>query len=389
MAKKRGNSEGTIHQLPSGSWRAQVSIQGHRVSHSSNTRREAQEWLRKTNRQIDDGLTYAYSKLTLEEYLTDWLKGKKSVVRRSTWVQYEQITRCYINPLIGHTKVTELRTEHIQDLYNHLLELEVGVHAVRKSHTILHSALQHAVKTSILFRNPATFAQPPRLPNSEMSILDESQVSQLLVASANHRLGSLLLLAIVTGARQMEILGLKWTDLDWLKKTIKIERQLDHSTGNGIRFSMTKTKYGRRSVVLGSNSIDILRYHFEQQHRERLAAGERWQETGLIFTTSLGTPINPRNLLRDYKKLLSDAGLPLIRFHDLRHTSASILLNNNIPPIVVSRRLGHSKPSITLDVYGHLIPSMQSEAAEKIDEVVTPVPVKLPDLYTDERLKQP
>jgi integrase len=121
----------------------------------------------------------------------------------------------------------------------------------------------------------------------------------------------------------------------------------------------------------------VLRAHYDRQQGERLAAGEKWQEHGLIFTTSLGTPIHPRNLLRDFKKLLRDAGLPTIRFHDLRHTAASLMLNNNIPSIVVSRRLGHAKASITLDVYGHLIPSMHTEVADKIDELMMPIAVQL------------
>jgi integrase len=209
----------------------------------------------------------------------------------------------------------------------------------------------------------------------EMTILNESQVSQLMVAVINHRWEALFHLAIVSGAREMELLGLKWTDLDWIKQTLKIERQLVRPDARGEMFSAPKTRLGKRTIALGSKTIEMLRKHYERQQDERRAAGEAWKEYGLIFTTSNGTPIHPRNLLRDFKKLLSDAGLPIIRFHDLRHTAASLMLNSNIPPIVVSRRLGHAKASITLDVYGHLIPSMQTEAAEKIDELVTPIPV--------------
>jgi integrase len=123
--------------------------------------------------------------------------------------------------------------------------------------------------------------------------------------------------------------------------------------------------------------MEILRLHYEKQQQLRKEAGEIWSEHGLIFTTNNGTPIHPRNLLRDFRILLKDAGLPQIRFHDLRHTAASLMLNNGIPVIVVSRRLGHARASITLDVYGHLIPSMQAEAAELMDELIMPVPVQL------------
>lgn len=377
MAKKRGNSEGSINQLPSGSWRAQITLQGHRVSHTGKSRREAQEWLKQITLRVDDGLTYAYSRVTVEDYLSEWLIGKQSTVKPGSWVQYEQVSRAYITPWIGRIKLTELRTDQIQSMYNRLLMQNVGVFAVRKCHTVLHSALQQALRAGILSRNPATFAQPPRLPIKEMGIFDESQVSQLLVAASGYRLGILIHLAVVTGARQMELLGLRWTDVDWIKKTLRIERQLEKTFRTGQLFSSTKTRYGRRTLELGRNTIGLLRKHLDDQQQERISAGDLWHENGLIFTTSLGTPIDPSNLRRDFRRMLKDAGLPSFRFHSLRHTSASLLLNNNIPPIVVSRRLGHSKASITMDVYAHLLPNMQSEAAELIDEVATPIPVEL------------
>jgi integrase len=210
-----------------------------------------------------------------------------------------------------------------------------------------------------------------------MKILNESQVNRLLIKVTGHPWEVLFYLAVVTGMRQMELLGLKWTDLDWTRQTIKVERQLMRPNRNGVQFTDPKTRFGKRTIALGGRTIEVLRSHFDRQQVERMAASEKWQDHGLIFTNSLGGPIHPRNLLRDYKQLLRDAGLPAIRFHDLRHTAASLMLNNNIAPIVVSRRLGHAKASITLDIYGHLIPGMQAEAAEIIDELIMPNPVQL------------
>jgi len=191
-----------------------------------------------------------------------------------------------------------------------------------------------------------------------------------------HRLEALFHLAITTGMRESELLGLKWKDLDWVKQILKVERQLERPHGEGIHFTPPKTKKGRRSIKLGNNSIELLRNHYDRQQAERINAGDDWREYDLIFTTSIGTPINQRNLLRTFKILLKHAGLPAIRFHDLRHTSASLMLNHNIPVIVVSRRLGHARASITSDVYGHLLPSMQDKATKMIDELVTPTEVK-------------
>lgn len=381
MAKKRGNSEGSIHQLPSGSWRAQITLQGHRLGYTAKTRRETQEWLKQITSKVDNGLTYTYLRMNLEEYMNEWLVSIKSVVKYGTFVQYAQISRDYILPWLGKIKVTELRTDHIQRIYNQLQEQEdVGIYAIRKTHTVLHAAFEHALKIGIISRNPVTFAQQPRLPIKEMTILDESQVSQLLVTASGYRLGALIHLAVVTGARQMELLGLKWTDIDWIKKTLHVERQLEKTFRTGNLFTSTKTRYGKRTIELGGNTISLLREHMNDQQGERIAAEDQWQENGLIFSTTLGTPIDPSNLRRDFKKILVEAGLPEIRFHDLRHTAASLLLIKNISPIVVSRRLGHSKPSITLDVYGHYVQSMQSEAAELIDEMVTPVAVDIKQL---------
>jgi len=377
MAKKRGNNEGTINKLPSGRWRAQITLEGRRLGCVFNTQREGLEWIRKTRGQIDDGLTFASTKTTLGEYLMGWLTSTKAAKRRSTWTHYEQVSRNYIIPNIGKIKIKDLRAEHLQGLYNHLLDQDMGTYTVRKIHTVLHSALQRAVKMGMIGRNPASYAQPPKEPLNEMAIFNESQVSHLLVSALGHRWEAIYYLAIVTGMRQMELLGLQWNDLDWTKQILRVERQLDRPHGEGIKFSPPKTKFGKRSIALGEKTVEKLRSHFKQQQSLRLSAGEKWQEYGLIFTNSIGGPIHPRNLLRDFKKLLNDSDLPEIRFHDLRHTAASLMLNHGVPVIIASRSLGHARPSITLDVYSHLIPSMQAEAAEMIEELIMPIAVQL------------
>ena len=294
-------------------------------------------------------------------------------------------TRLYILPNLGNIKLKDLRPDQIQWMYNRMLEQNVGIPTVLKVHGVLHSALAQAEKMGMISRNPVSATQPPKEPAREMAILNEIQVSQLLIALHGHRLEAVIHLAIVTGMRQMELLGLKWTDLDWIRKTIKVERQLDRPDGEGVQFSAPKTRYGKRSVALGRKSIDVLRSHYERQQGDRQRVGENWNVHDLIFPNRDGGPMDPRNLLRDFKIVLRNAGLPVIRFHDLRHTAASLMLNNGVAPIIVSRRLGHARASITLDIYGHLIPSMQSEAAEMIDELITPIPLHrvAPDLSTE------
>jgi integrase len=348
MAKRRSNHEGSIYQRENGKWRAQVTLDGRRLNFSAKTQRECQEWLKKTIGRIDDGMTYASTKTTLEEYMSSWLESSKASLRETTWSHYKSVTDRYILPKIGQIKLIELGGDQIQVLYDHLVEEGIGIPTVRKVHTVLLSALSLAVKAGKIGSNPVKATRPPRAPSREMSFLNESQVNCLLVASKGHRLEALYHLAVTTGMRQMELLGLKWTDLDWDKQTLKVERQLVRSRVKGIQFLPPKTNAGRRTLSLGSNTISA-------------------------FTNALGKPIDPRRLLKDFKKLLNVGGLPEIRFHDLRHTSATLMLNHGIPIIVVSRRLGHARPSITLNIYGHLIPSMDVMAADKIDELVSPI----------------
>ncbi len=374
MAKKRGNNEGTIHRRKSGSWRAQVTLDGHRLGFTADTRKECQDWIRETLGKIDDGLTFANTKLFAKDFLNDWLTSKKASIRPTTYTHYELLIRKHAVPHIGNIKLKDLRPQHIQRLYNLLPAKGVGIPTIEKLHTALHSAFSYAAKTGIITRNPANATIPPSAPPKEMQILTENQVSQMFITAKGHRWEALYYLAVTSGMRQMELLGLKWTDLDWMRRTIKIERQLVRPNAeNRVEFTSPKTKFGRRTIDLGSNSMEMLRKHYDRQLGEHKKAGEKWKEYGLIFTNSFGGPIHYRNLLRNYKALLRDAGLPKIRFHDLRHTAASLMLNHNVPVIVVSRRLGHARPSITLDIYGHLIPSMQTAAAQLIDELVTPI----------------
>ncbi len=389
MAKRRGNNEGTIYRMKNGKYRAQITIEGRRLSKVSNTHRECQDWIKQTRNQIDEGLTFNSTKITLQEFMDLWLSAKENTLRSSTWNNYTYNVQNHINPHLGKMKLTELRPDQIQTLYNWLLESGKGVPTVRKTHTILHSALTHAVKIGIISRNPASATIPPKYKPKEMKFFTDSQVSQMLVSASGHRWEALYHVAVTTGIRQMELLGLKWSDLDWRMQIIQIRRQFVRpgiTKSTNVEFEMPKTNFARRTIDLGSQTIRILRTHYEKQQLERQKAGDTWHEHDLIFTNKYGGPIHPRNLLRNYKQLLREAGLPTIRFHDLRHTAASLMLNHGIPVIVVSRRLGHARASITLDVYGHLIPSMQREAAEMMDNLVTPIQLhtNCTQLHTDD-----
>ncbi len=383
MAKrklKRANQEGSIFQQKNGTWRAQITLGGKRLSISRLSQAECKDWIRKMLNKVDAGLTFEILQLTFASYLQDWLANAKSTVRFTTFEQYEQISRDYINPFLGSVKVFELRPEHVQHLYATHMQNGASARTVRMVHCVVHRSLNQAVQMGLIERNPASFVKPPRIKRNEMKFFDEGQVqSFLIVAESQHdRYLALWKVAITTGMRMGELLGLKWIDLDWAKGYLQVQRQLKVTRGGGFHFAEPKSKAGLRSIVLGQDTLAFLKAHQEQNHQERLQMGERWKEQDLIFPSSVGTPTRPGKILFRFKRLSKIAGLPPMRFHDLRHTAASLMLNNGIPLIVVSRRLGHAQPSITLNVYGHMIPMMQEQAAELMDKLTAPIPVQFP-----------
>ncbi len=373
MAKKRGNGEGSIYRRPNATWYAQVSLQGKRIGHGFKTRGEAQLWIRQTLDKIDNGMTLLSLTRSLEEHLNYWLENEKAVMRPSTWTHYSQLVHMYIIPNLGKIKLNDLQTDNVQLFYTHLVRQRIGVHTIRKIHAVLHRSINWAVETNIIGRNPVSFAHQPQKPPSEIGVLNKDQARQFVRSIIGHKWEALFRLEIVTGMREMEILGLRWNDIDVDRKTVIVHRQLVRSDKTGLILLEPKTRAGRRSIDLDIITIELLKKHNEWQQSQRLLAGSGWKESGLLFTNSIGSPIDPTKLRNEFYKLLDMSGLPKIHFHDLRHTVASLLLNNGVPAIVVSKRLGHARVSITEDIYGHLLPGLQTEAAQIISDLVTPI----------------
>ena len=373
MAKRRGNHEGTIFKRDNGTWRAQLSLNGHRLSYTGKTQQECHEWVKQTHRKIDAGRALPGALKPLDEFLSGWLVSIKSSIQPSTWHLYRQIIRDHILPDLGQVKLRDLRPEHIQSLYDSKLESGASPRTVQSIHTVLHCTLGQAVKLGMLSRNPDDVTTPPKRVHKEMSIYDEAQVGTLILAARTQRERYLAIyqLAITTGMRMGELLGLKWTDLDWERRGLQVQRQLRMKRGGGYEFTRPKTKAGMRALRLGDAMLENLRQHQKRQLNDIQIAGNRWHALDLIFPSTIGKPLDGSYLRKAFKQLIRQAGLPNIRFHDLRHTAASLMLNYGVPVIVVSRRLGHARPSMTLDVYGHLIPSMQEEVAEVMDTLIT------------------
>jgi integrase len=375
MARKRSQGEGSVFKRKDGSWVAQVTIQGKHVSKYFRLQSEASKWLHTTRTQILDGLTFAGAQTTMEEFLKQWLISYKSSLHPTTSIQYEGIIRLHLIPVLGHLKLKDLRTDQIQALYNAETNKGTSPRMVQYIHTVLRRGLNIALRWGLINRNPALTITLPKLKRKEMKTLNDSQVRVFLSAAKGLRYEALFWMAVFTGLREGELFGLKWSDLDWGKKHLRVQRQLQRIKGKGMVFTEPKTKAGKRMLVLSTATIAKLREHIYYQQQERIIAGDRWQEYDLLFPSTLGTPMDPSNMYKDFKDTLKKAGLPDIRFHDLRHTAATLMLQQGTHPKIVQERLGHSNISLTMDTYSHVLPSMQEEAAEKMDEILVPIDV--------------
>jgi len=374
MAKRRGNHEGSIYQRKNGRWVAQVRIQGRRLAKSFNTQKECRAWIRQMQEQVKYGLNWDATKFTVGDYLEQWLKDIDGSVRPKTLNQYAGVVRNHLKPRLGNLKLQELQPYQIQMIYTQLKEQSHSPRNVQLVHSVMHRALAMAEKQGLIGRNPAKAVIRPKVTHKEMKVFDDNQARQFLIAAQGDRYEALFHLAITTGIRQGELLGLKWLDVDWAAGLLHIRRKVQRIPKKGFVFSPPKTQAGVRMIQLGPETMRHLIEHRKRQDVERNMVD--WNENDLVFPSLTGNPTDQRNLIRFFKRLLKRAGLPDIRFHDLRHTAATLMLLNGIPLIVVSRRLGHSKPSVTLDIYGHYIPGMQKEAAAMMDELVTPIATK-------------
>jgi integrase len=328
--------------------------------------------------ELTRGFNYQGSKTLFKVYLQNWLETSRIALRPKTADGYSRTLDKHIIPSLGEVPLKDLTPFQVEKFYAGLIEKGVGIRTVRLVHSILHCAVERAVLQSQLTRNPASHAVLPRYKHGEMMILDDLQVNQFLLAAIDSPYVGLYHLAVKIGMRMGELLGLKWSDLQWGSGRLYVQRQLQDVRGMGSFFQEPKTSSGRRTLQLGEGTIQALREHIEFQAMQKEIAGQRWQENDLIFPSKIGTPLNPSNLRLDFNRVVERSGVPRVRFHDLRHSAASLMLNNGIPVIVVSKILGHAKPSITLDIYGHLYNEMQGDAARLMDELVSPIKFTLP-----------
>lgn len=309
---------------------------------------------------------------TLDQYLIEWQETvAKQKLGERTFDRYRYYIKQYISPVIGMRKLSEIKPFLIQRLYAGMLDRKLAPRTVRYVHTILSSALSNAVRWQMLPNNPCRRVDLPREQHREMKSLTPDEATAFLSAATQDRYGLALVLALVTGCRPGEYLGLKWADIDQQAATVTVQRTIQRRAGGGWYFTDTKNGHSRRTIPLPLSVLQSLKDLRIRQNHEKLKA-TNYQSHDLIFCTKWGAPINPRTLVqKHFKKVLRVAGLDeSIRLYDLRHSCATLLLAANENPKVVSERLGHSKIGLTMDTYSHVLPSMQRAASDKLEKIL-------------------
>ncbi len=368
---RRGHGEGSIYQRKDGRWVANIMLENRKRKYIyGKTRKEVQEKLKVALRELEQGTLVTGPQQTVAQYLHEWLMVHKQVIRPRSYERYEAIVRLHLVPMLGKLPLQKLTGQHLQRLYAEKLESGLSSTTVSAIHSMLHTALDDAIKLGILTRNVCEAVSPPRKVHKEMKPLNPEQVRQLLEAAKGHPQEALFILALATGMRRGELLGLKWQDINFVQGVLQVQRALTRMpTGLGYKETEPKTRKSRRSIVLTAFAVEALKKHQARQLELKKAAGDAWEEHDYVFCNAAGRHLHPgHDVLEELKKLLKKVGLPDVRFHDLRHSTATLLLSKGVHPKVVQEILGHSEISMTLDTYSHVLPTMQKAAMEGLND---------------------
>ncbi|MGO9258910.1 MAG: tyrosine-type recombinase/integrase [Bryobacteraceae bacterium] len=400
--RKRGNSEGSIYHMKDGRWRAAVTTgkdaegRPKRKVFTAGTRHEVADQLTKALRDRQRGINIDPKKRTLADFLHTWLEGIKRDVAPATYVSYEGAVRLHIAPALGKILLAKMRPEDVQRFKAQTLDALImkgpgvkkpaqgesieGRHlSARTVHylmLVLRMALNEACKLDLVSRNVAMLVDFPKSELSEIRPYSPEEATAFLDAAEGHRLGALFSAAMALGLRKGEALALKWPAVDLERGTLSVRLTLQRikmpGEEKGQLLLKEPKRSSRRTVNLPPVIVSLLATWKSRQEQEQLLAGSRWRDDGFVFTTSIGTPLEPRNIERAFSEIITAAGLPRVRVHDLRHTAATLLLAQGVHPRVVMELLGHSQIAITMNIYSHVVPALRKDAADKMEAVLNP-----------------
>ncbi len=376
------NTGGNITRRGKNSWRVKYEIGRDPVTGKRQTRyitvrgtkRDAQRALTRVQHEIDVGAYIDATKESVGEYLDRWLRDYAKVqLAPKTFERFSEIVAKHLKPALGEIVLKDLKPLQIQGYYSDALESGrlsgkggLSPRTVHHYHRILFQALRQAVRWRLLAINPAEAVTPPKPEEVEIEILDNGEIARLLREARPTRSFSAILLAATTGMRRGEVLAVRWRDVD-LDGALLTVNQAVEETKAGLRVKSPKTKRSRRNITLPALMVEALRRHKVRQLEERMKLGLGRDHDGLVFTDLEGGLVRPRNLTKEFGRIVKLTGLRPVTFHGLRHTHITTLLDDGVNPKVVSERVGHASVAITLQIYGHVIPNMQTDAAARVD----------------------
>ncbi|MEX5709277.1 site-specific integrase [Parafrankia sp. FMc6] len=384
--RRRSHGEGGLYQRESdGLWVGVIDlgwIDGKRRRRAvyGRTEKEAREKMRDLRKAADNGQDLAAKAQTVAEWMTYWLDEikKHDQTRPSTLTRYRYAVDGHIVPVLGKIRLDKLRPADVRRLHAARRD-QMEPASLAKIHAVLRAALGDAVRLELVSRNVAQAVRPPSLAGSgQRPTLTSDGARRFLAVAADDRLEGLFVLALTMGLRRGELLGLRWSDVDLGAKSLHVQRSVQRVDG-ALCLVQPKTRGSRRPLPVPVLALDALRRQRDRQDKERIDAGKHWQENGLVFASTLGTLMEPRNVTRRVGQLRGRADLPWLRLHDLRHACATFLLAAGIEPRTVMEILGHTTSRMTMERYGHALPERLQAAAEAMDSFLGSPPVDKSD----------
>lgn len=387
---RRGKGEGCITKRKDGSWQASIKVgvkdngKDKRKYFYGKTRKEVQEKLTKSVHEVNQGTYTEPSKLIVGEWLDTWINEyMKNNIRQNTWKSYETQIRVHIKPEIGQLKLSKLNTSHVQALLNCKFEggrkdgKEGGLsnRSIKYIHTVLHSALEQALKENIIMVNPCNAIKMPKKDEEKkIMYLTLEQVRIFLEYAKESRFYSAYVLALNTGLRRGEIVGLKWDCIDFEKATLAVKLNAV-ITNEGTVLSKPKTKSSIRTIPVPQSALkELKRHQLKQLEYKNFHMRGAYEEHDMVFPNEFGKPMDPNNFARNFNGIMKrikkeHTNFPDITLHCLRHTFATLSLESGIPAKTIQEILGHSTISMTLDLYSHVTEKMKFDASEKINKI--------------------
>lgn len=347
---------------------------------SGKTQKEVAQKLKQMSLDVDNGTYQEPSNLTVKDWFEIWQKDYMGDVKASTKLLYSRNVDLYIVPNLGAVKLDSLTTSMIQKLYNQLTSENqesgkpLSPKTIKNIHGILHKALQQAVENGVIRVNPSDACKLPRVEKKDIQPLDDNQVSEFLKAVHGHPYEYLYKIALFTGIREGEVLGLTWECLDLDNGTLTIKQQLRREQHKDGQFYFSKPKNNKtRTLTLAPAVVKLFRLQKLEQNRKRLKAGKSWTEKDLVFSNEVGGFLSHRVIYRCFKELVKEIGTPSTRFHDLRHTYAVMAIQSGDDIKTVQENLGHATAAFTLDVYGHVTAQMKQASADRMEKKIQAV----------------